>query len=81
MHRDKVVCCHCLKSGKGYSWTCGIQGHKTLSVGSRIRFPSYKAKKKEWLDMLANTNLSTNPYFIENPIYLILITSIEKLKC
>lgn len=49
--KDKYLCCHFLKSGKG-SNPCGIQGHNIIRVWHRYRFPSYKASKKKWLKTL-----------------------------
>jgi len=45
----KWLCPYCLKSGK-QPGTCGVTGHKVISVYHKVRLPSYKASKKKWVD-------------------------------
>jgi len=44
----KYFCPKCLNSGKGESWSCGVQGHDDYMSDTRLRFPSKNASKAKW---------------------------------
>lgn len=52
MKTSKKLCGICLKSGKGYSWSCGVNGHQHINVSDKIRFPKSNASKSEWFKIL-----------------------------
>lgn len=53
MKNDKKLCGICLTSGKGGSWTCGVQGHPLISVSNKMRFPKKDATKAQWVKVLS----------------------------
>lgn len=78
--KDKYLCCHCLKSGKGPN-PCGISGHLILRTWHKYRFPSYTASKSKWIECLKAIGWIPEPKRDDewNKAYTILMKSINKL--
>lgn len=52
MKQSKRLCTICLTVGKGFSWSCGVQGHPIMSVSDKIRFPKKDESKSKWIKVL-----------------------------
>lgn len=75
MNSSKKLCGICLTSGKGNSWTCGVQGHVLMSVSSKIHFPKKDANKAQWIKILSVSPFN-NQYHTSQPGYQILLKTL-----
>lgn len=75
MKTDKKLCGICLTSGKGSSWSCGVQGHPLMSVSHKIRFPAKDASKSQWIKILSVSPFD-NPYHTSQPGYQSLLKTL-----
>lgn len=52
---SKYFCPRCLTSGKGYSWTCGVQNHSQDYLScKKTRYPAKNSSKQRWKEFVAH---------------------------